>query len=89
MSWSLQLDVHQSEYRPGDIVTETVRLVSENTIGQDVYVASIMVEIAGISITAKNRPHVPYTIVLFSFNKTLVNGPRRLRVPGHRKHRRK
>ena len=80
MSWSLQIDTPQSKYRAGDDVTGTVSLVNQHVKGQEVDVGSIAIEFTGRSTTAKHWPHIPHSIRLFSFKKTLFFGPKRLHV---------
>ena len=81
MSWSLQVDLPQSKYKAGDIVSGYVRLASQHTKGQEVDVGSIAVEFTGRSTTAKHWPRIPHSIRLFSFKKTLFIGPKRLYAP--------
>ena len=80
MSWSLQVDVPESKYRPGDTVAGSVRLVNQKFDGQELDVGSISIEFTGESTARKNWPRIPHTIRLFSFNKTLLGGPKRLRL---------
>ena len=84
MTPSLQIDVPQFKYRPGHTVTGVVRLVSQHTFGQGIDVGSITIELTGKCTTTKNWPPIPHPVQLFSFKKTLLNGPKRLHVPvGH------
>lgn len=81
MSWSLHIDIPQSKFKAGDIVSGSVCLVSQHTKGQEVDVGFIAIEFTGQSTTSKHWPRIPDTIRLFSFKKTLLTGPRRLHAP--------
>lgn len=81
MSWSHHINIPQSNYKAGDIVSCSVSLVSQHTKGQEVDVGFIAIEFTGQSTTSKHWPRIPDTIQLFSFKKTLFTGPRTLHAP--------
>ena len=81
MSSSLQISTENSKYRAGDTVSGSVRLVSQYAKGQDVDVGSIALSFTGKSTAAKHWPGIPYSITLFSFQKALFTGPKRLYAP--------
>ena len=81
MSWSLQIDIPQTKYKAGDTVSGSVHLISQSSQGQEVDVGSITVDFTGRSTTAKHWPRLPDSVRLFSFKKTLFNGPKRLYAP--------
>lgn len=81
MSCSLQVDIPQSRYRAGDTVSGSVCLVSQSTKGQEVDTGSITIGFTGRSTTAKTWPSIPDSIRLFSFEKNLFTGPKRLYAP--------
>ena len=83
MPCSLQIDIQQSKYKAGDIVSGFVCLVSQDVKanGQEIDVGSITIEFTGRSTTAKHWPRTPNFIRLFSFKQTLFTGPKRLLAP--------
>ena len=81
MSCSLQISTESSKYRAGDTVSGSVRLVSQYAKGQQVDVGSITMSLTGKSTASKRWPQIPNSIKLFSFQKTLFTGPKRLYAP--------
>ena len=81
MSCSLQIRTENSKYRAGDTVSGSVRLVSQHAEGQEVDVASITLSFTGRSRATKHWPGIPYSTTLFSFQRSLFTGPKRLYAP--------
>ena len=81
MSCSLQISTDNSKYRAGDTVSGSVSLVSQHAEGQEVEVASITLSFTGKNTVIKHWPRIPYSITLFSFQKALFTGPKRLCAP--------
>ena len=81
MSCSLQISTENSKYRAGDTVSGSVNLVSQDPKGQEVDVSSITLRFTGKSTAAKIWPRIPYSITLFSFQRALFTGPKRLYAP--------
>lgn len=81
MPYLLQITTEGSKYRAGDTVSGSVRLLSQHAKGQEVDVASITLSLTGKSTTAKHWPQIPSSILLFSFQKDLLTGPKRLHAP--------
>ena len=81
MSWSLQIDIPQRKYKGGDTVSGSVRLVSQDTRGQNVDVESITIAFTGRSITSKSWHRTPNSIEILSFKENLFDGPKRLFAP--------
>ena len=81
MSCSLQISTEKSKYRAGDTVSGSVTLVSQHAKGLEVDVASITLTFTGKSTVTKHWPRLPYSITLFSFERALFTGPKRLSAP--------
>ena len=81
MPCSLQIITENSKYRAGDTVSGSVSLVSQYAKGQEVDVASIDLTFTGTSTAVRYWPRIPYSVNLFSFQKALFTGPKRLYAP--------
>ena len=77
MTWSIQIDIPQQDYKGGDTVSGFVSLMSQHVGGQDVDVGSITIELTGRS-TTKSWHRRTRSIQFLSFKENLLDGPKRV-----------